>query len=380
MVQATTDQARPLQKHDGLFIGLMSGTSADAIDAALVQIDDNGIRLVQGITHPLSSALQATVFELSTTPSCRLQTLYELEEQLTTEFIHAANTVMSKAGIGNKEVVAIGSHGQTIYHTPDSAHATSIQLGNNSRIAVTLGIDTIGDFRRADIALNGQGAPLMPAFHYATLKHLQPCVVLNLGGIANVTYLTGEEIRGFDTGPANCLMDAWTRKHLLKAFDHSGEWARTGEVDQGLLERCLADPYFSLSAPKSTGTDYFNLQWLEKKLVESLPPENIQATLLELTAVSVANTVGQWKHTPLVICGGGAHNLYLKQRMQALLPLNDITTSEAHGVSVDYFEAMGFAWLAYRYLNGAAGNLPSVTGATASTVLGGCYKACPGVH
>ena len=290
--------------------------------------------------------------------------------------------MLSTNAIPAAQVEAIGCHGQTVAHTPDTEIRTTLQLGDANIIAERTGITTINDFRRRDMAAGGQGAPLAPAFHEAYLRDGdEDRIVLNLGGIANVTVLPADpqqQTRGFDTGPANCLMDGWIQRHLGATFDRQGAWAASAQADAGLLVRLLDEPFFSLRPPKSTGTQHFSARWLEKLLGDfgDLPPAEVQATLLALTAHTVAEAIR--RHAPqtrrILVCGGGAHNTALIHTLTQVSGLVAESTT-AYGVDPDWMEAMAFAWLAQRTLAGKAGNLPSVTGASGPRILGAIHPA-----
>ncbi len=360
----------------------MSGTSVDGVDAALVDVQTDSVQLIGTASCKYPASLRSRLLELNTHPTVTLAELSELDHLVAVSFIEATTSLLKNCHTDASKITAIGSHGQTIFHSPDTQPATTMQIGDNSLIATRLGIDTIGDFRRADIAAGGQGAPLMPAFHQAFFGGDKLRFVLNLGGIANITTLGAETVSGFDTGPANTLLDAWIFKTLAKPCDTNGQWARAGKVDSELLRGLLADEYFAQPAPKSTGTDYFNLQWLENHLALEVDANNIQTTLTELTARTVADaiidcTIRHARHktsnTEVLVCGGGAHNAYLIERLEHCLPDHVIHPTTHYGLDSDFAEAMGFAWLAYRYLQQLPGNLPTVTGASASVVLGGRY-------
>jgi anhydro-N-acetylmuramic acid kinase len=275
------------------------------------------------------------------------------------------------------DITAIGSHGQTVRHRPDAAHPFTWQIGDPNRIAEITGIDTVADFRRRDMAARGQGAPLVPPFHEALFRVANETrVVLNVGGISNVTVLPAaadEPITGFDTGPGNCLMDAWCLAETGEAFDRDGQWARRGKPVEALLEALGRDPYFSRPPPKSTGREYFNLQWLEGSLAGA-DPADVQRSLLELTAASVVAAIGQWAENSerIIVCGGGRLNGLLMERLSSLSSI-PVETSEMHGFDGDAMEAAAFAWLAARHLDGLPGNAPAVTGADGPRVLGSLY-------
>jgi anhydro-N-acetylmuramic acid kinase len=291
----------------------------------------------------------------------------------------ATQGLLAEAGCQPAEIIAIGSHGQTIRHIPEGEYRTSFQIGDPNLIAELTGITTVADFRRRDMAAGGQGAPLVPAFHNQVFRASGiNRVILNIGGIANITILPGDEedpVSGFDTGPGNGLMDAWIFKHQGKQFDLNGEWAASGRVRPDLMDQMLADPYFSQAAPKSTGKEYFHLDWLKKHLPKKAKAEDIQASLCELTAMTISQAIQQTAPATdeIYVCGGGAHNPHLIQRLNELhKPVNVTSTSEL-GLSPDWVEATCFAWLAKQTLHQQAANLPSVTGARHNVVLGGIY-------
>jgi anhydro-N-acetylmuramic acid kinase len=357
----------------GYYIGLMSGTSMDGIDAALVTFGDPGVELVATLHHPYAETLRHAVRKAALTPVDEpIANLGALDRQVGEAFRDAARALLQASGIDAAGVKAIGSHGQTVRHQPDAMHPYTLQIGNADLIAQGTNITTVADFRSADMAAGGQGAPLVPPFHAWLFGEDESRVILNIGGIANVTILGGNEVTGFDTGPGNTLLDAWTRKHRKRQFDDEGEWAASGTVDTGLLERLMAYEYFELEPPKSTGVEEFNLAWLGRFGVDALDPANVQATLAELTARSIALHVRRHAGTAseVLVCGGGAHNSDLLHRLARNLPETSIDSTHAAGLHPDWVEAAAFAWLAMRTLHGQTGNLPSVTGARRKVVLG----------
>ncbi len=364
-----------------LFIGLMSGTSMDGIDAALLDLSADTPSILATHSHAYPDQLHAHL-EAALQLTDPLQAdLTALDKAVGDCFAAAANTLLQKSNIAPADVKAIGSHGQTIRHEPDITHPYSLQIGNPTIIAAHTGIDVVADFRRADIEAGGQGAPLAPAFHRAVLAHPDEArVALNLGGIANITTLPADKsvpVTGFDTGPASTLMDYWAQQHLNARMDTGGQWAAGGQIDSVLLARMLSDSYFSAVPPKSTGREYFNGAWLARYLdgLET-PAQSIQTTLCELTARSIADAVHDFARDSrrVIVCGGGAHNDYLMTRLQANLPGIAIDSSETHGISPDWVEAAAFAWLAQQRLEEKAGNLPSVTGAERAVLLGTIHR------
>lgn len=365
-----------------LFLGLMSGTSADGIDAALVQFpQDGGCRFVHGHTHPWDPATREALIALGQgAEPTSMDALGQLDATVGITFAAAANQLLEDAGVQRAQVQAIGSHGQTIRHRPQSNPAFTWQIGDANRIAELTGITTVADFRRRDVAAGGHGAPLMPAFHLAMLGSAdEDRAVLNLGGIANLSLIARDgSIRGFDTGPANALLDGWCQRHLGHPYDADGAFAASGRVDEALLARLLAEPWFALPPPKSTGREQFHLDWVTAQLpADALAPADVQATLLELTAATVADAL--LTQLPgarrLLVCGGGVRNPQLLLRLQARLPGVVIGSSAEHGLDPDYMEAMGFAWLARETLAGRPGNLPSVSGARGPRILGAIHPA-----
>lgn len=375
----------------GLFIGLMSGTSADGIDAALVRFDSgNGCELILGHTCEWDAPTRVRLLQLGQgAPVDSVDELGTLDVHIAEAFASAALQLLHDAGVSATQVHAIGSHGQTVRHRPagaafDGMHRFTMQLGDGNLIAERTGIATVADFRRRDVAAGGQGAPLLPALHASLLSaQHEHRAVLNLGGIANLTLLpavggrSGAGVRGFDTGPANALMDAWCQRHQGEPFDAGGAFASRGRIDATLLSRLLAEPWFAQPPPKSTGREQFQLQWLQERLQGNERPEDVQATLLELTAVTVADALLalQPDTVRVLACGGGVHNPVLLQRIGARLPGIAIESTALHGLDPDHVEAMGFAWLARQTLAGLPGNLPSVTGARGPRVLGAFYPA-----
>lgn len=361
-----------------IFIGLMSGTSMDAIDAALVGFDDSSdctVRKVCSTGYP--EDLATRLREIASNPDrVDLAEIGELNLRVARAFANAANTVMAAGGVGPAEIKAIGSHGQTILHRPDGDDPFSLQLGDPAALAALTGCPVVADFRSADIALGGQGAPLAPAFHrWAFGDTGEVRAVVNIGGIANVTRLDPNGMTtGFDTGPGNALLDQWNREHRGTAFDAEGAWAAGGTVDDDLLTNMLADPYFQRSAPKSTGTDYFSPHWLREALQGSdvsRNPQDVQATLSELTARTIANSLMDARAT--AVCGGGAFNTDLMARLRRLLHPCSVDTTAAWGIDPEWVEAIAFAWLARQRLRGEPSNVPDVTGAREGISLGGLF-------
>lgn len=362
------------------FIGLMSGTSLDAVDAALVDFSSHPPKLIATHSQALPHDLKQELLALCIPGDNEINRMGELDVKVGKLFATVANSLLSSAKIFPKEITAIGSHGQTIRHHPNNKYPFTLQIGDPNVIANETGITTVADFRRRDIATGGQGAPLAPGFHNAIFRSEKyDRIILNLGGIANITFLAKDlaaPVLGFDTGPANTLLDAWANLHLNKPYDENGNWAASGKVSADLLKTLLADPYFSLPAPKSTGREYFNLTWLEKHIAAfKLPPEDIQATLCELTARSIMNAINKTTqtNTQILICGGGIKNLFLVERLKTNNNQHSIHSTTEFGVPPEWIEAMAFAWLAKQTMENNPSNLPSVTGAKKTVVLGGIY-------
>ncbi|AWS51440.1 MULTISPECIES: anhydro-N-acetylmuramic acid kinase [Providencia] len=362
----------------GRYIGVMSGTSLDGVDVVLAAISDKFVAEQSSLSVAFPIGLKKRILDICQGQVTTLSEVGKIDRELGSLYADAINQLLTQTGLTSEDIIAIGCHGQTVWHEPDGEQPFTMQLGDNNRIAALTGITTVGDFRRRDMAYGGQGAPLVPAFHLAVLGHsTEKRIVLNIGGIANVTaLLPGAYVKGYDTGPGNMLMDTWSWRIKQKAFDKDGEWASRGQVDHALLKAMLSDPYFRRSSPKSTGREYFNTQWLEQHLAHfpSISVDDVQATLCELTAASIAEQVllcGGCER--LIVCGGGAKNIFLMQRMAALLPGIEVAPSDKFGLSGDDMEALAFAWLAARTISGLSGNLASVTGASQETVLGAIY-------
>lgn len=367
-----------------LVLGLMSGTSMDGIDAVLAGFEDGRFKGLRA-THHLAYAapLRARLLQVARSDAAlSLRELATLDIAVADRFAEAALGLLAGAGIEPGAVSAIGSHGQTVFHDTSAQPWATQQLGDPSRIAARTGIATVADFRRKDVALGGQGAPLVPAFHHALFaSDGEARCALNLGGIANITLLPGmdaAQVRGFDTGPGNGLMDEWCERHLGQPYDADGAYAASGRCHEGLLRTLLEDPYFAQPPPKSTGRGYFQLSWLEQRfpMLDTLAPADVQATLAELTVRSIAADI--LAHAPetrrVLVCGGGARNGYLMRRLGAALPGCVVQPSDDYGLDAGWVEAAAFAWLAMRTLAGLPGNLPGVTGASRLAVLGGIFR------
>jgi len=365
-----------------LFIGLMSGTSVDGIDAALVKFEHDNIKLIDFLYTPFSDTLKKDIQTLSQADKqIHLKQYGSLDSQLGKLFANSVCELLDKAKTPHSAITAIGSHGQTVYHAADLPTAFSLQIGDPNIIAELTGITTVADFRRRDIAAQGQGAPLVPAFHQAFFSNVfdlskQSVCIVNIGGIANISYLTKGKVLGFDTGPGNTLMDYWIKKNISKNYDKNGSWAKSGTVNTELLAHLKHDPYFKAEPPKSTGKEYFSAHWLETKLVDfsQCNANDIQTSLCQFTADTVTDAIQQYaplaKHS--LICGGGAHNQNLLELIKRNLSHSIASTAE-YGINPDHVEAMAFAWLARQTINHLPGNLPQVTGAIKPVILGGVY-------
>lgn len=364
-----------------LYVGIMSGTSLDGIDIALTSIEaPRNIRLLGARCAPLPPALRQSLLDLCQPGYDEVRRAALAGQAWARVAAEGVSAVLDFAGVRADQVMAIGSHGQTIRHHPELGF--SVQIGAPTLLAELTGIDVVTDFRSADVSAEGEGAPLVPAFHHWLLAEpsLQRALV-NIGGFTNLTLLRPQRpVTGFDSGPGNVLLDEWTSIHLRQAYDAEGRWASQGKVIGALLSEMLADPYFARPAPKSTGREYFNGAWLAahlERLSEPPSPVDVQATLLDLTAISVADAVKEAACgcQELYVCGGGARNTRLMARLQELLAPLPVGTTELLGVDPDWMEAMAFAWLAWRRLTKQAGNLPAVTGAKGARVLGALYCA-----
>lgn len=354
----------------------------DGIDAALAEFGDKRCNVVATRSHAYPDDLRQRLKHAAVNPDdVGIDELGALDRQVGECFRDAALDLLSEAGVSAARITAIGSHGQTIRHLPGEDHPFSLQIGDPNIVALGTGITTVADFRRADLAAGGEGAPLTPAFHQwlfgdAGVRR----VVLNLGGIANITVLAdqADSVIGFDTGPGNTLMDAWMGETSGESFDAGGEFAAQGTVSRELLDALIQDPYFSRPPPKSTGFEYFNLEWLGSRFsgLPKLPAADVQATLAELTAQSIATAIREHAAgtTETLTCGGGVHNVQLMRRISRALPDTQVVSTSAHGLHPDWVEAVAFAWLAKRRLEGRPGNLPSATGAARAVPLGAVYE------
>jgi anhydro-N-acetylmuramic acid kinase len=367
----------------GLYIGLMSGTSVDGIDAALVQLSDHGVQLLATHQHPLPPALAREINALCQSGPDEIERLGAVDYGLGEEFACAALTLLEHSEYDPADIAAIGSHGQTVRHRPPSLSTTpfTLQIGDPNRIAEKTGITTVADFRRRDVAAGGEGAPLAPAFHGAVFSRAEiNRAIVNIGGISNVSVLQGEELHsGFDTGPGNTLLDQWTARHQNQQYDYNGQWAAENTFDKALLTTLMEHPFLAQRGPRSTGREAFNMLWLEQQLSihPDIPAGAVQATLAEFTAQSIHAGIlsAGVAIDEVYICGGGAHNTDLMRRLYQLLTPRSLDTTAALGLDPDWVEAAAFAWLAQQTLASLPGNAPVVTGADGPRVLGAVFPA-----
>ncbi len=372
----------------------------DGVDAVLCDISSQSCNTLAAHTLSYSNELLTVLNRLCSEGPNELNTLAVADRLVAEAFALAVNELLAKCELCASDIEAIGSHGQTIRHYPNgdapntdfsaqSARGFTCQIGDPNTIAVLTNIDVIADFRRKDIALGGQGAPLVPAYHNAVFAHKEKHrALVNIGGMANITILAPENSGiaplGFDTGPGNTLLDKWAQQHLNKAFDENGNWAASGNVNEALLNHLVKDPYFQQLPPKSTGREYFNLQWLRKTLLSfaDTAPEDVQATLLQLTAITIANDVKRELPAPrnqepneVIVCGGGAFNNTLMQTLRSLMPAFNVVDSSNAGIHPQHVEGTAFAWLANAFKHNIPGNVPAVTGASRPAVLGALFKS-----
>ena len=371
-----------------LYVGLMSGTSLDGIDTALLDLSSSSPRVIAAETYPLSDDLRNDLLALCRSGNDEIERMGIADRRLGIESGLAVKKLLTDNSIPASAIRAIGSHGQTIRHRPtpkgeQKKYPFTLQIGDPSSIAEITGITTVADFRRRDLAAGGQGAPLVPAFHRAVFgsengNRLARAIV-NIGGIANITGLgTNDEIIGFDTGPGNTLLDQWVYRHTGAHYDRDGAWGAQGRVIPTLIDSLLRDPYFAMPAPKSTGREYFHLDWLDQYLNgNAFEPIDIQATLVELTARTIATGIAQLPFTvnAVFVCGGGAYNHHLMTRLETWLHPRILASTAQLGIAPEWVEAAAFAWLAQQTLHNKPGNLPSATGAAGYRILGAIYPA-----
>jgi len=355
------------------YIGIMSGTSLDGVDVVLCEIDATSCKLLSSLEYPMPLELKSDILVMIEGKST-LEHVGQIDHRLGVLFTQAVGALLIRENIDASSIKAIGSHGQTLWHAPQDG--VTMQLGDPNILAAKTGISVVADFRRKDVALGGQGAPFAPAFHEFIFDNINASVsVVNIGGMANITVL-GDKLIGYDTGCGNVLLDMWVNTHHNLAYDKDGIWARSGQVDYILLDTMMADAYFSQSYPKSTGREKFNEAWLEemiacrKDTVCSRPlAQDVQRTLTELTALSISNEVLKFNTDVVLLCGGGAKNSFLVERIKALMPNIEVVIAQ----NADELEAMTFAWLAYKRVHHEKVNLKDVTGARENTILGGIY-------
>lgn len=361
-----------------LYIGIMSGTSLDGLDIALIEVEPR-IKLLATHYIPMPDSLREELLGLCASGPDEIARSAIAENNWVRLAAQGVHTLLEQQNLTPSAIQAIGSHGQTIRHEP--ARGFTVQIGNPALLAELTSISVVSDFRRRDVAAGGQGAPLVPAFHEALFERCEGHrAVLNIGGFSNLSLIESESpVTGFDCGPGNVLLDAWIQHQRSEPYDRDGRWAASGQVEPSLLRVLSSDPFFATQGPKSTGREVFNLDWLQNRLASlpRLPTENVQATLLELTAQSICESLrsAQPQTDELLVCGGGAHNATLMNRIASLLPATRVSSTATHGIDPDWVEAMAFAWLAHCCLHGIAANRPSVTGARGLRVLGAIYPA-----
>jgi len=357
-----------------LYIGIMSGTSLDGVDTALCKITKGQCTLQASYEHPFPPDLKDEILATIQNKTS-LQSIGELDVKLGLLFGDAVSVLLEQNKLTSDDIVAVGLHGQTLWHEPLSRYPFSMQLGNANVVVSQTGITTVADFRGADIAHGGEGAPFAPLFHKEVFtQEGRNIAVVNIGGMANITTLS-KEFAGWDIGCGNVLMDSFIQKIQNKAYDKEGNFAKSGKLNMQLLQNMLKDPYFLKEAPKSTGREYFNLSWLNTYLqnFQDIPSADIQRTLLELTATTIANAVNRLGSDELIICGGGAKNSFLMQRLQTLCKAK-LSLSEKYGINSDFLEAMIFAWLAYKRIHKEKLLLTPITGSYKALLLGALYE------
>ena len=364
---------------DELIIGMLSGTSRDGVDAVLVNFSNGSMDILHASCTSYPTAIMLTLDQLLATgaaPSKNIASL--LDDNLGVFFARVAQDLVRETGMEMRDIHAIGSHGQNVWHQPSGENPVSIQLGKGELIARNTGTTVVTNFRSADVEAGGQGAPLAPLLHQKLFHNeTEDRAILNIGGITNLTVLPAKgAVAGFDCGPGNCLMDAWTSRHLQKDYDDNGRWAEKGEVDADLLSRTLADPYFAQPLPKSTGLEHFNMTWLESMLRDTtLAEADVQATLAELTAQSIARSLDEaGLPDRLLVCGGGVHNTFLMRRIAAALPDVIVESTARHGADPDWVEGLLFAWLAHERLNEKTQDTPTITGSDHPVLLGNIHQ------
>lgn len=375
-------QPPPVNQKKELYIGLLSGTSVDGVDAGLFEFAKNGTnalpKLIQTYQQSYPAHIRQQILQISQPGENEIDQMGSLDVEIGRIFAQATQRLLEKAKLPAKQIKAIGSHGQTIRHRPAFEHPFSLQIGDPNTIAYLTGITTVADFRKKDIAAGGQGAPLATAFHQSAFysANEKRCII-NIGGIANISVLnkSDNEATGYDTGPGNILMDSWVNTHLRQPYDESGNWAKLGEINEALTQRLIEHTYFNEKPPKSTGREEFNHEWLNKILINfaNTSAEDVQASLCELTARSISQSLYAHDVEAVYLCGGGAHNLHLTNQIQKHLKEIKVRTTECLGISPGWVESGLFAWLAKQRIENLPGNLPKVTGAKKLAILGGIY-------
>ena len=359
-----------------IFLGLMSGTSVDSVDVSLIDLAKNNVKILNCQSRPIPMALKKDILKLISSKEVDQVKLSIVDKKIAITFSNIVKQVLNDKKISHKDIVAIGSHGQTIKHSPNQVRPFSIQLGNGQEIANRTLIKTVSDFRSADIRAGGQGAPLTPVFHQKMFaKDLKRKLIINLGGIANITLLDPEtNTIGFDTGPGNCLLDSWIRRHKNKEYDKSGRWAASGKVQEELLVKMLEDCYFEKTFPKSTGNDYFNTSWIDKNIKlcnRKFNSEDVQSTLNRLTVKTITSQISNLcnQKIDVYLCGGGVHNSFLVSEIEKSLGYK-VSSTQTLGIDPDYVEAISFAWFAYQRINNNSFNLSEITGSKGKILLG----------
>jgi len=362
------------------YIGIMSGTSLDGVDVVLCEIDSSSCTLISSLEYPMPRELKSDILTMINGKTT-LKQVGQIDHHLGVLFTQAVGALLIRENINASSIRAIGLHGQTLWHEPSGEYPFSMQLGDANILAMKTGIPVVADFRRKDVALGGQGAPFAPAFHEFIFSNINTSIsVVNIGGMANITVLAkniNDKLIGYDTGCGNVLLDMWINKHQNVSYDKDGTWAKSGEVDYTLLDAMMADTYFSEPYPKSTGREKFNKAWLDEMLTRRgssvcslVLEQDVQRTLVELTALSISNEVLKFNTDVALLCGGGAKNGFLVERIKALMPNVEVAIAQ----NADEIEAMTFAWLAYKRVHKGIVNLKDVTGASDNAVLGAVYE------
>ncbi|MDR4514392.1 anhydro-N-acetylmuramic acid kinase [Nitrosomonas sp.] len=360
------------------YIGIMSGTSLDGVDAVLTDFKTDRHSLIKTYFLPYDDAIKSKLLALHHSGSDELTTAALLSNRLAHLYTTAVESLLRDSIVSAQDITAIGCHGQTVRHCPEIDKSYTIQLVNAALLTELTGITVVSDFRSRDLAAGGQGAPLVPAFHQAAFMNSdRHRVIVNIGGIANLTYLDPSgEVSGFDCGPGNMLMDAWCQLHTGKPYDDSGNWAATGRIIPSLLEKFLSEDFFSILPPKSTGRDLFNFKWLESHLQDE-QPEDVQATLMQLSVTSISQAIQTFypETDEVYLCGGGAYNLHLTNQLENVLSVKKIALTDELGIPAAWVEASAFAWLARQAILRKPGNIPAVTGAQGERILGAIHPA-----